>query len=261
MKIGICSDISRIATVRDMGYDYIECSSAGLAAKTDAEFKEAVRSARDSGLPVMSTNGLFPWTPEYRFFSETATNDFLLDYLKRIFEREGELGVSSAVFGSGGSRRFPENVSYPDACRRLVEVMRMAGDCAAPYGITVVFEPLRPAETNIGNSLCEGALLVQMADHPNVGLLADYYHMAVAGEPMSELCRIGGVRHAHIATREGRHAPLVAGSDDFLGFFRGLKKLGTCDGVSIESGWADFGRDAPRALAFLRGIAAQADAE
>lgn len=253
MKIGICTSLDNIAKVRDMGFDYIEGNSSVLAGMTPEQFAETQKKAADAGLPVYSFACLFPWS--YKFFSTEITNQTLADHLKLVFEREAALGGRVSVFGSGGARKFPEGVSYPDACKRVVEVLRLAGDLAAPHGISIVFEPLCRAETNIGNSVCEGSLLVQMANHPNVGLLADYYHMATVGEPVSEIARIGGIRHAHIATRDGRHAPLLAGSDDFAGFLRELKTLGTCEGVSIESGWTDFDRDAPRALALLRSLA------
>lgn len=253
MKIGICTGFENLPKAREMGYDYAELTANALAGMSPEAFEEARRTAAGAGIPVLAYNCLFPWSGRF-FGPEAMSDEEIAAYLKKVFEREAALGGKVSVFGSGGARRFPEGVSYADACRRVISILRMAGECAAPHGITIVFEPLRPAETNIGNSVCEGALLVQMADHPNVRLLADYYHMATIGEPMTEIGRVGGVRHAHIATREGRYAPLVKGSDDFAGFFRELKACG-CETVSIEGGWADFDRDGPRALALLRSLA------
>lgn len=260
MKIGICSNLNSAAKVRDMGFDYIEGTACALGGMKEEEFAALRDRLHDVGLPVPSFAGLFPWDGSYQFFSPATTEERLRSYLRTVFSREAALGGKVSVFGSGGARRFPAEVSYADACRRVAEVMRFAGDEAAEFGIRIVFEPLRPAETNIGNSLCEGALLVQLANHPNVSLLADYYHMAVNGEPMSEVTRIGDIRHAHIAARDGRHAPLVTGCDQFGDFIRRLTALGTCERLSIESGWADFDRDAPRALALLRRLAAEAGA-
>jgi sugar phosphate isomerase/epimerase len=241
----------RLGSVREMGYDYLEGNATVLAGMSPEAFDETRCAVDAAGMPVLAFNCLFPG--QFQFFDPAVTDATLSAHLRTVFEREAALGGKVSVFGSGGPRRFPEGVPYAEACHRVVSVLRLAGDAAAPHGITVVFEPLRPAETNIGNTVCEGALLVQMADHPNVRLLADYYHMASVGEPMTEIGRVGGVRHAHIATREGRYAPLVAGSDDFAGFFRELQACG-CETVSIEGALADFNRDAPRALALLRAI-------
>ena len=235
MKIGVCTSLDNIERVRDLGFDYLEGVANALAPMTAEEFSAVRRRVADAGIPVPAMAGLFPWgadTP-YQMFTAGSGRDVYMDYYNRTFERAAALGVRFCVFGSGGARRFPETVSYGDACKRVAEVLRWSGEAAAPFGITMVFEPLRSAETNFGNSLCEGSWVVRAADHPNVALLADYYHMAAMGEPMSEVTRIGGIRHAHLATRERRLAPAVTASDDLQGFFDGLVRLGTCEHASI----------------------------
>lgn len=263
MKIGACTSLDNVERVRDLGYDYLEGVANALAPMSEEAFSDIRRRVADSGLPVPAMAGLFPWGPEaarYQMFESRADRATYLDYFKRTFERASALGVRFVVFGSGGARRFPESVSYGEACRRVAEVLRWSGEVAETFGITMVFEPLRAAETNIGNSLCEGAWLVRAADHPNVALLADYYHMADMGEPMSEITRIGGIRHAHLATRDKRLAPAVTASDNLQGFFAGLARLGTCEHASVEGGEALHPVGAPRALANLRRLAAEAEA-
>ena len=263
MKIGVCTSLDNIGRVRDLGFDYIEGVANALAPMTAEEFSAVRRRVSDSGLPVIAMAGLFPWgptAPRYQMFESGSGRDVYMDYFNRTFEREAALGVRFSVFGSGGARRFPETVSYGDACKRVAEVLRWSGEVAAEFGITMVFEPLRSAETNFGNSLCEGSWVVRAADHPNVALLADYYHMAAMGEPMSEVTRIGGIRHAHLATRERRLAPAVTAADDLEGFFTALARLGTCGQASIEGGEALHPVAGPRALANPRRIAAEAEA-
>ena len=263
MKIGVCTSLDNIERARDLGFDYIEGVANALAPMTAEEFSAVRRRVADAGIPVPAMAGLFPWgadTP-YQMFTAGSGRDVYMDYFNRTFERASALGVRFCVFGSGGARRFPETVSYGDACKRVVEVLRWSGEAAAPFGITMVFEPLRAAETNFGNSLCEGSWVVRAADHPNVALLADYYHMAAMGEPMSEVTRIGGIRHAHLATRERRLAPAVTASDDLQGFFDGLVRLGTCEHASIEGGESLNPAAAPRAIANLRAIVAEAEAK
>ena len=263
MKIGVCTSLDNIERVRDFGYDYLEGVANALAPMTAEDFSAVRRRVADSGLPVVAMAGLFPWGSDnpYQMFEAASGRDVYMDYFNRTFEREAALGVRFSVFGSGGARRFPATVSYGDACKRVAEVLRWAGEAAAPFGVTVVFEPLRAAETNFGNSLCEGSWVVRAADHPNVALLADYYHMADMGEPMSEITRVGGIRHAHLATRDRRLAPAVTAADDFLGFFEGLARLGTCEHASIEGGEALNPATAARALANLRAIAAEAESK
>lgn len=264
MKIGVCTSLDNIERVRDLGFDYLEGVANALAPMAEEEFSAIRRRVADAGIPVPAMAGLFPWgptAPRYQMFESGSGRDVYMDYFNRTFEREAALGVRFSVFGSGGARRFPATVPYGDACKRVVEVLRWAVEAAAPFGITMVFEPLRAAETNFGNTLCEGSWVVRAADHPNVALLADYYHMASMGEPMSEVTRIGGIRHAHLATRERRLAPAVTASDDLQGFFDGLVSLGTCEHASIEGGESLNPAVATRALANLRAIVAEAEAK
>lgn len=100
------------------------------------------------------------------------------------------------------------------------------------------------------NSVAEGACLVAAANHPSVKLLADYYHMALEGEPCSDIVRVGGVAHTHIAAREGRLYPTVM-EEGFADFFRALKASGYDGLLSVEGRTEDFAADAPAALKLL----------
>ncbi len=164
------------------------------------------------------------------------------------------LGGRIAVFGSGKSRNRPEGMAYADAFRRLAEVTRLTGEVAAAYGVTIVIEPLNRSEWNMICSRAEGAALIAAANHPNVKLLCDYYHAAREGEPLEDIVRLGGVSHAHIATREGRRYPVERGEDAFDTFFACLKETNYQGLMSIEGKTDDMDADAPRALMLLRGL-------
>ena len=131
-------------------------------------------------------------------------------------------------------------------------MLRLAGEVAGPRGITVVFEPLNHGETNLGNHLCEGAAFVREADHPAVKLLADYFHMARVGERMDEIARVGGVAHAHIATRGTRGFPHLDDGEEIPAFLAQLRACG-CDHCSVESCGNDrVAEESPHSLAYLR---------
>ena len=89
----------------------------------------------------------------------------------RICTRVQRMGGKIAVFGSGKSRNRPADMSYDSAFRRLVRLTRMTGEIAVQYDVTIVIEPLNRNETNMINSLGEGACLSAAVDHPRVRLL------------------------------------------------------------------------------------------
>lgn len=138
-----------------------------------------------------------------------------------------------------------------DAFRRLVQVSRMVGDAAARHGITIVVEPLCRRECNMINSLGEGAALVAAADHPNVKLLADTYHITEDGEPMGDISRVCGVSHVHVALKQSRLWPIVS-EPELVECMSQLKLTGYTGRISVEGRSDDPAADAPRALKVLK---------
>ena len=107
------------------------------------------------------------------------------------------------------------------------------------------------------NSVAEGACLAAAVNHPSVKVLADYYHMAVEGEPISDIVRLGGITHAHIATKEGRRYPTVM-EEGFRQFFQALKATGYDGLVSVEGKTDDMAVDGPASLALLEKLLKEA---
>ena len=250
MQFGLCESFKYLETARDAGFDYLEPFVNELEPLPADDYAALRRRVADVGLPIGGFCRLFPWA--VKVHDPAWTDDRLRDYLCRAFDRVAELGGKWAVFGNGGARRRPDDVPYPAACRRLVEVLRLAGEVAAPRGLTVVFEPLHHGETNLGNHLCEGAAFVREADHPAVKLLADYFHMARVGERMDEIARVGGVAHAHIATRGTRGFPHLDDGEEIPAFLAQLRACG-CDHCSVESCGNDrVAEESPHSLAYLR---------
>ena len=103
------------------------------------------------------------------------------------------------------------------------------------------------------NSVGEGACLAAAADHPAVKLLADYYHIATEGEPPEDLLRVGGICHAHIATREGRRAP-VQPEDGFRRMFSAMKKSGYQGLLSVEGRVDDMAAEGAASVRMLKAL-------
>ncbi len=204
-----------------------------------------------SGIPTPTFNLLFPKTIDLM----TASDEEITGYLELAMSRVQKLGGDLAVFGSGKSRNRPENMSYGEAFRRLVHVAQLTAEVAGRYGVTIAMEPLNRSETNTINSLAEGACLVAAADHPNLTLLADYFHIAKDGEPVSDVVRLGGVAHVHIAAGT-RYYPTEA-DDGIVSFVKALKTVGYDDRMSLEGKSDDPDTDGPAAAAFLKRLWAE----
>ena len=249
MQIGFCGKPAAAAQAAAARFDYLELPVNLIAGQTEAEFEETKAAVLSAGIPTPAFNLLFP--KDMALLSGDMTDEKIGLYLERAFERVQALGGRVAVFGSGKSRNRPEELIYSDAFLRLAAISRLAGEIAGKHGVTVVIEPLNRGESNMINSLAEGAALVAAAGHPCVRLLADYYHIAVDGEPVEDIRRLGGIAHAHIATKEGRRVPLQP-DEGYRRMFAAMKQTGYTGMLSIEGKSDDLGADGPVAVQMLK---------
>ena len=248
MKIGLCASIRRAAEVQALGFDYLEANISEIGAMSPDDFARCAAEVKAAGFPVLTTNCFCPGELDLY-----GSRDRVAAWLQLVMPRLACLGVKTVVFGAGMARNRPENIPYAVAFRSLVRTVRLAGDTARANGMTVAIEPLHFPETNMINCLAEGAALAAAADHPNVSLLADTFHMAMAGEDPREIVRTGGVRHVHVALKEGRRWPVEA--DEYLtGFIAALKAAGYDGCISVEGNSDDWSGDAPRCLRTLRAL-------
>ena len=248
MKIGITS-VDNAAAAAKMGFDYLEVNASAISQLSEEEFEKMLSRIQESGLPAESCNVLFH---DIQLLSDEGMGR-VESYLRDTFGRLQRLGVRLAVFGSGGARRKPDELPYGDAWRRLCEVTRTIGTVAGEYGAEIAIEPLRRGETNMVNSVIEGAALASAVNLPNVWTLADSYHMFMDGEPLENIRIAGRLNHVHVALRDGRCYPTYADGQMRL-FMNELHAIGYDGRVTIEAGTRCFEHDAPLALATLRAL-------
>lgn len=254
MRIGVCSNIENLEEIDNTGFDYIELSVSKIASLSEGEFEQAVDKLNKSKIKCEALNILFP--KNMSLLGDNVDIDSIKNYLEGALKRVAALGGDVVVFGSGASRKVPEGFDYSTAWEQLVNVTRIVGDVASKYGITIVIEPLNKNETNIVNSVAEGLKLVKEVNHPNIKLLADFFHMRVENEDMSIIEECGAyLKHTHIANGTGRVYPLSEKEDIYGDFFDKLKKIGYEGRLSIEGKTAQYDIDAPVSLALLRKLA------
>ena len=251
MKIGLCTEIDNLALTEKLGFDYIECAVSAIAAMTDEEYEKTLSKVKSSSVKMERANVLFP--AAIKLIGKDADQKNIDEYLDKAFDRVSALGAKVVVFGSGKSRYIPEDIHFAQGYRELVLVTKRIGEIAGKYGITVAIEPLNRSESNCINSLKEGAMLQADVNSPNVGLLADLYHMLMDNESLDNITLVKTLKHTHVALLEGRGFPVKA-SIDTAAFFIALKKIGYNDTMSIEGRTENLEADATLALEVLRSL-------
>ena len=251
MQIGYCAKPDQIGLVAAAGFDYIELPVHTIAGMTEEAFSDCLERVKAAPIPAPSFNLLFPGT--LSLLSPDTGDGQIAAYLRSALERVARLGGKVAVFGSGKSRRRPDDLPYDQAFRRLTEVTRLTGEIAQTFDVTIVIEPLNRQETNMINSLGEGACLAAAVNHPRVKLLADYYHVAVEGHAVEDIERLGGIAHAHIATKIGRKVPTER-DEGYAAMFRAMKRTGYEGLLSVEGKSDDLALDGPVSVQLLKAM-------
>lgn len=251
MRFGLCTDIRNVKEVEAAGYDYIDGKLNQFALWSEEEFSSVLRLFGGSRIRMERCALLFP--KSMQVIGDAYDENAMRSYLDTAFSRMDRLGCKLVVFGSGKSRNIPEGMRWQDAWKQLMKVTRTMGEIAAGHGIDVAIEPLNRAETNFINSLAEGAALQADVDLPNVGLLADAFHMWQENEDMNRIVSCAPFMHTHIALRGSRAYPTEA-TDEVRQFFGLLKQAGYDGTLSIEGKSDDWKNDSVKALATMRNI-------
>jgi sugar phosphate isomerase/epimerase len=249
---GICAKTTDYPVLSAAGFDFVEESVNRflMPDKPESEFQQALEEQRKLGAKVLSCNGFFPGY--LKIVGDTVMHGELLEWGGIALRRAGLAGISYIVLGSGMARNVPEGFPKEKAIQQFVDLCKALGPVAQKHGVTIVIEPLNSAETNLINSVAEGAPVVEAVNHPNIRLLCDIYHMLRENEPAGNIVKYGAcIRHCHIAEKDERTAPGVK-QDDFTPYFAALKQIGYRGGLSIECRWQNLQEQAPSALAFMK---------
>lgn len=219
----------------DAGFDFLEWPvSRTVGEMDDSAYSELRATASALSIAPEAWNIMLP--ASLKVVGPDADHDAMTSYVDTAFSRAAELGGVVVVFGSGGARSAPEGWDLDDASRQFEDACRIAGDAAQRHGLTVVVEPLNRAESNLVNSVNEGAAIVDRLQHPAVRLLSDLFHVMQESEPIADTGRHASkLAHVHIAAPQSRTLP-EAGTHDAIydEWFSTLKRAGYDGRISLE---------------------------
>lgn len=250
MRFGVCAGIDKAAILADAGYDYIELSAAGdlIPDSNEVAWDKKRHAILALPLPVEAFNS---FVRTGKIVGPEADPARLEQYVHTCLARAGEVGGKIVVFGSGGARNVPDGYERAAAQADLLRFLTFCADASDETGVVVVIEPLNRSESNILNTVHEGAQLARMVNRAGVRNLADTYHMEKDGESLSAIIADADVL-AHVHTADTNRLAPGTGTYDHRAFFAALKQANYDARVSIEGGWGDFVKEAPAALAHLR---------
>jgi D-psicose/D-tagatose/L-ribulose 3-epimerase len=251
MKVGRCAGIQQLAETKAAGYDYGEISVQAIVKLSEEDFEKTVVTHQEVGLPTPIANLFLPG--DMKVTGPHIDVARQMEYVNRAFDRMARLGVKIIVFGSGTSRKVPDDWARERAFEQLVEFAKRIAPEAEKRGIVLAVEPLRKQETNIINSAAEGLKWVQAVNHPHFQLMVDFYHLATEEEDADILLSAKDhIVHLHFANPIGRVYPKDPAEYDYDKFFANVRKAGYRTGISMEANTRNFAEEGPVALSFLK---------
>lgn len=100
--------------------------------------------------------------------------------LRKVSDLSSGFSLSPAGKISGGDpcyKNIPDGFPVNEGRDQFISLCKKIASVAGKYGVTIVIEPLNKAESNIINSVAEGAETVKEVNSRNFRLLADIFHM------------------------------------------------------------------------------------
>ena len=258
MKFGICCAPNALGEpahlleiMQSAGADYVEWTIGSLMA-SDAEFEKLQGVVANSALKPEAFCVFLP--PHHRITGPDVNLGAVLEYADEALRRASALGGEIVVLGSGAARKVPAGFSMDEALAQFTRFARELGPIAQNHGVTMTIEPLNKGEDNLVNTVSHGAQIVDAVNHPNIQLLADFYHMFTDDEPISNVHNARArIKHAHLADLN-RVAPSFSkeGEADFVGFFGALKAIGYDERISFEGKTEDLAAQARAIIAHMK---------
>ena len=233
--VGISAPLGRAAALQALGVEFLTVGVGDFLVPDQAHeaFARNLAKQAASPLPILACSG-FIRPAHLRCVGAEANHDQVLDWAGTVFGRHQQAHGKLVVFGSAKSRDLRDGWPKDKADAQFVALLKRLGPLAAHHGVTVVVEQLQASECNYINHLGEGAALIRAANHPNIRMNADLYHMRCMGDTPADLkAAMDVVVHIEIAEQRSRMVPGVDG-DDFRPFFRVLREATYQGSINIE---------------------------
>lgn len=160
---------------RELGLDGVEIGVGDDLVITPGRTREHA-AALELELSV-SPGNLWPMTCDLSSEDADERAQGLAWHKKRV-DQATEMGAtaySGSLYGHTGvvKRRRPPDDEYAN----IAEGLHTLADYAASRGVRIVVEPMSHFRSHLVNTPQQAVRLVEMADHANLGILLDTYHL------------------------------------------------------------------------------------
>lgn len=241
--------VSGYSLALDMGYDYIEASCGEILSLSENEIEKLLELKKSGDFNLRYLNSFV--RGDLKICTEKRNT--LEDYAKEVIRRATKLGIEIIIFGSGVARHCPDSMPISEGYEKFISFIEICDLIAKEYNVKIALEPLNHTETNILNTVFEGARLVREINSPQIVLLADAFHMSIEGEDAKVILDNKDIIcHLHVSEAPGRVFPGKFGGEYLIELGKELLCSGFDKDMSVECVFDDFEKEGHIAFQFIK---------
>lgn len=241
----------RLEKLATWGYEGIEFWGGGVKERV-AEIQSALKNSpvKVSTICAGFRGCLLDADPSQR---ELATQD-----IRDLLYVAGDLGaVGLIVVPIFGGPRVPDlrPLSTPEQIERdlLLKLLEDLVQTAEKAGAHILLEPLNRYETHFLRRLEQAAAICDALPHPNLKIMADFFHMSIEEADIPAAIRATGKHIAHVHLADSNRLLPGQGHTDFKSGFAALREIGYTGYMALECGVAgDPNTELPKAAEYLK---------
>ncbi|MCS7064921.1 MAG: sugar phosphate isomerase/epimerase [Fimbriimonadales bacterium] len=241
----------RLERLQAWGYEGIEFWGGGLKERLP-EVQSALRNSPVRASTVCAGFRGSPLDADPRE-RERACQD-----IKELLYVAADIGAVGLIFVPifGGPRipdlrplASPEQLEFDLLCLLLDDLAKTA----EAAGALLLLEPLNRYETHFIRRLEQAVAICEKVAHPNLKIMADFFHMSIEEADIPTAIRQAGRWIAHVHLADSNRLLPGQGHTDFRSGFAALKEIGYTGYMALECGVAgDPLVELPKAAQFLK---------
>lgn len=211
------------------GYDGVEFVGEPSAVDVDRVGAELARH----GTRASSIISIF--TPERDIVSsDPGIRRHAIDYVKGNIDLAESLGADIVTFTPTACMKITPEADLDTEWGWAVEAAREAARYAEPRGVTLAVEPWNRYETYLITRAARAVEFVQEVAEPNIGVMADTFHMSIEEPDIAEAIRLMGARLVHVHLADSNRAAPGYGHLDFRPIVQAIADIGYDGWISYE---------------------------
>lgn len=241
----------RLEKLAVWGYEGIEFWGGGIKERV-AEIQSALKDSpvRASTICAGFRGCLLDTDPTQR--------DLAMQDIRDLLYVAGDIGaVGLIVVPIFGGPRIPNlaPLAPPELLERdlLLKMLEDLVRIAEKAGAHILLEPLNRYETHFLRRLEQAAAICDALPHPNLKLMADFFHMSIEEADVPAALRAAGKHIAHVHLADNNRLLPGQGHTDFKSGFAALREIGYTGYMALECGIAGAPAvELPRAAAYIK---------